>query len=66
MTLAQLRQMLPHMPFNALLGIQVKEVHDDGVTIECPIRPDLRNATGVVHGGASKQSAHHANRNSRI
>ena len=43
--------MLPHMPFNALLGIHVKDVHDDGVTIECPIRPDLWNGMGVVHGG---------------
>jgi uncharacterized protein (TIGR00369 family) len=51
MTLAQLRRTLPHMPFNALLGLHVKEVHDDGVTIECPIRPDLWNGMGVVHGG---------------
>lgn len=51
MTLAQLRRMLPHMPFNALLGFTVTEVHEDGITLECPIRPDLWNGMGVVHGG---------------
>jgi acyl-CoA thioesterase len=53
MTLAELRRMMPHMPFNALLGLEVKEIHDDGITIECPIRPDLWNGMGVVHGGVT-------------
>lgn len=25
--------------------------HRDGVTVECPIRSDLLNSTGVLHGG---------------
>jgi acyl-CoA thioesterase len=53
MTLDELRQIMPHMPFNALLGLEVKEIHDDGITVECPIRPDLWNGMGVVHGGVS-------------
>lgn len=41
------------MPFNDLLGIRLVEDHDDGVTIEMPIREDLLNLNGVVHGGAT-------------
>jgi len=41
------------MPFNHLLGIQLVEEHDDGVTIEMPIREELLNSNGVVHGGAT-------------
>lgn len=41
------------MPFNTLLGIRLKAVHADGVTIECPVRTELLNAAGVVHGGVT-------------
>ena len=41
------------MPFNDLLGIRLVEEHDDGVTIEMPIREELLNANRVVHGGAT-------------
>ena len=41
------------MTFNQLLGIEVTERHEDGVTIECPIRPELMNGVGVVHGGVT-------------
>lgn len=41
------------MNFNQLLGIQVTKRHDDGVTIECPVRPELMNGMGVVHGGVT-------------
>jgi acyl-CoA thioesterase len=41
------------MPFNDLLGIRLVEDHNDGVTIEMPIRADLLNLNGVVHGGAT-------------
>jgi len=53
MTLDELRQIMPHMPFNDLLGLEVKEIHPDGITIECPIRPELWNGMGVVHGGVT-------------
>jgi acyl-CoA thioesterase len=49
--------MVRNMPFNALLGVRVKELHDDGLTIECAVRPDLRNGMGVVHGGVTASLA---------
>jgi acyl-CoA thioesterase len=41
------------MNFNELLGIEVTGRHPDGVTIECPVRPDLLNGAGVLHGGVT-------------
>ena len=41
------------MTFNELLGLEITERHDDGVTIECPVRPDLMNGMGVLHGGVT-------------
>ena len=41
------------MPFNDLLGIRFVEEHEDGVTIELPIREELMNGHGVVHGGVT-------------
>jgi acyl-CoA thioesterase len=48
-----LRDYLPKMPFNALLGVRLVKVHRDGVTIECSARPDLMNGAGVLHGGVT-------------
>ena len=31
--------------------------HDDGVTVECPVREDLLNPMGVVHGGVTTSVA---------
>ena len=41
------------MPFNMLVGIRVKELHEDGLSIECPLRAELWNGMGVVHGGVT-------------
>jgi acyl-CoA thioesterase len=41
------------MTFNELLGLEITGRHDDGVTIECPVRPDLMNGMGVLHGGVT-------------
>ena len=41
------------MNFNKYIGIRVLEKHDDGVTVECPIREELMNGAGVVHGGVA-------------
>jgi len=41
------------MPFNTLLGLKITRLHPDGVTIECPVRAELLNAVGVVHGGVT-------------
>lgn len=41
------------IPFNDLLGLKVKRVHKDGVTVELEIRDQLRNGHGGLHGGAT-------------
>ncbi len=41
------------MTFNHLLGIEITERHQDGVTIECAVRPELMNGAGVLHGGVT-------------
>ena len=53
MSLKQLRAVMTSIPFNHSLGIRVARVHRDGVTIECPVRDDLRNRSGVLHGGVT-------------
>ena len=53
LTLQEMRTVLERMPFNQLLGIRVVRLHRDGVTIECPVREDLRNVAGVLHGGVA-------------
>ena len=40
-------------PFHQLLGIRLVRVHRDGVTIACKLRPELLNASGVLHGGVT-------------
>jgi acyl-CoA thioesterase len=42
-----------HMPFNNMLGVRVLRKHNDGVTIGCELRDDLRNGAGVLHGGVT-------------
>jgi uncharacterized protein (TIGR00369 family) len=39
------------VPFEHSLDVRVRERHDDGVTCECAIRPELLNSNGVLHGG---------------
>jgi acyl-CoA thioesterase len=33
------------------LGLKVVESHEDGVTIECPLKPFFFNPDGTLHGG---------------
>jgi acyl-CoA thioesterase len=37
--------------FENTLGLKMVRKHKDGVTLELPIRPDLLNGVGVMHGG---------------
>ena len=39
------------MAFEDSLGITVTRKHKDGVTCTVPLRPELLNGNGVVHGG---------------
>ena len=52
-SLRQMRDAIGRMPFNELLGIRLVRVHRDGVTIACKVRPELLNASGVLHGGVT-------------
>jgi len=39
------------MAYEHSLALRVTRKHPDGVTIECPLRDDLLNSNGVMHGG---------------
>jgi uncharacterized protein (TIGR00369 family) len=53
LTAQQIRDFLPRIPFNTLLGIKLTRTHNDGVTIECALRHELTNSAGVAHGGVA-------------
>ena len=57
MNLRQPRDFLTRVPFNTLLGMRIRRVHRDGVTIDCTLRDDLRNSAGVAHGGVTATMA---------
>src|SRR5438477_12569586 len=57
MTLTEINAVIDRMPFKGLLGIRATRVHKDGLTIECPLRPELLNAMGVLHGGVTATMA---------
>jgi uncharacterized protein (TIGR00369 family) len=37
--------------FNHYVGIRILRKHSNGVTVGCPIRKELLNFAGVLHGG---------------
>ena len=45
------------MGFIQYLGIRVVTGHEDGVTVECSIREEFLNTSGVLHGGATASIA---------
>jgi len=53
LTSRQVREFLAKVPFNMRVGIRLRRVHRDGITLECPLRPELMNITGAVHGGVA-------------
>jgi uncharacterized protein (TIGR00369 family) len=54
---AELDRIIRSMPFNGLLGMRAVRTHKDGITIECPLRPELLNFAGVLHGGVTATMA---------
>ncbi len=50
---AALRRLMDELPFNSHLGLKLKRRHEDGVTIECPIRPEFFNIHKTLHGGVT-------------
>ena len=53
LTARQIRDFLPKIPFNMLLGVKLTRLHRDGVTIDCALRHELTNSAGVAHGGVA-------------
>ena len=53
LSFAQSSEFLETIPFNKLLGLRLVRFHADGVTIGCTVRPELLNASSVLHGGVS-------------
>ena len=52
-SLPQMSKLIEVMRFNQLVGIRLVRIHKDGVTIDCKLRPELLNASGVLHGGVT-------------
>ena len=44
---------MPEINFNHYLGLRVVRRHRDGVTVECALRKELLNFSGVLHGGVT-------------
>ncbi len=44
---------MPATDFNKYLGIRILRSHADGVTVECPLRKELLNFSGILHGGVT-------------
>jgi uncharacterized protein (TIGR00369 family) len=44
---------LPDAHFNRYLGIRLVRSHADGMTIECRLRKELLNFSGILHGGVT-------------
>jgi uncharacterized protein (TIGR00369 family) len=53
LTTTALRRLMNELPFNSHLGLKLKRRHEDGVTIECPIRPEFANIHKTLHGGVT-------------
>lgn len=53
LTFQHTADLLQSIPFNSYLGLRLVRLHADGVTIGCNVRPELRNRSGVLHGGVS-------------
>jgi uncharacterized protein (TIGR00369 family) len=51
LTLSELRRLIPKMAFDHHLNLRVVRKHRDGLTVECPVRPELLNRGGYLHGG---------------
>ena len=53
MSFEKLKEFLTEIPFNSHVGMRLVRLHKDGVTIECQIRPELLNGSGMLHGGVT-------------
>lgn len=53
----QVEKVLSKIHFARLLGLRLRALHRDGVTLECAIRRNLLNSAGALHGGVSASLA---------
>ncbi|MER5738764.1 MULTISPECIES: PaaI family thioesterase [unclassified Streptomyces] len=58
--LSTAREILRAQPFSRLLGADVSAFGDGGATLELPIREDLLQQNGFVHGGVLSYAADNA------
>ncbi|MFB6829049.1 PaaI family thioesterase [Streptomyces hydrogenans] len=58
--LATAREILRAQPFSRLVGADVSAFGDGGATLELPIREDLLQQNGFVHGGVLSYAADNA------
>ncbi len=58
--LSMARDILRAQPFSRLVGADVSAFGDGGATLELPIREDLRQQNGYVHGGVLSYAADNA------
>ncbi|MFE5794150.1 PaaI family thioesterase [Streptomyces sp. NPDC056503] len=54
------RDILRAQPFSRLVGADVRAFGDGGATLELPIREELRQQNGFVHGGVLSYAADNA------
>ena len=55
--LERAQSLLGRIPFNNLLGVEVRRFHADGVTLSCTVKPELLNSHGSLHGGVAASLA---------
>jgi uncharacterized protein (TIGR00369 family) len=57
LTSRAIRERITLSPYLQLLGARLARTHADGITLECPVRDDLRNVIGGLHGGVAASLA---------
>ncbi|MFF8606058.1 PaaI family thioesterase [Streptomyces sp. NPDC015346] len=58
--LALARKVLDAQPFSRLLGARITAFGEGGATLEIPLREELRQQNGFVHGGVLSYAADNA------
>lgn len=53
LSLAELRALIPRMPFNEHLGLRVSRRFSDGLEMQLTIQPWQHNILGGLHGGVT-------------
>jgi uncharacterized protein (TIGR00369 family) len=54
------RQVLASQPFSVLLGAELLSLHEGSIELKVPLRADLKQQHGFVHGGVISYAADNA------